>query len=174
MSKRLAALFLAIAAAILAACQAVPERAHRCQYGALPRQQERGLRDLPKETTAKNCPPKALERSKTPTGTQRSAVSPRRVSPGPGLPDRHQNNDQELSNNIAHTINVVKNIKKAPAKFPGSPTLTTNPRAAAYSGRSLQAEVLTPDKLVTVSYRKPASTSAARSTIKKACGTSSS
>lgn len=61
---------------------------------------------------------------------------------------------QNISKNINHTLNVVKKIKRPPAKFPSSPTLSQSP-----SGGPLQkgyaSGVINAGKSVTVTLSKP-------------------
>ena len=58
-----------------------------------------------------------------------------------------------ISKSVSHTFNVVKKIKKPPAMFPGSPSLTMNP-----SGGKLQlgyaSGVIKPGSSVTVTLGK--------------------
>jgi plastocyanin len=71
-----------------------------------------------------------------------------------GFPTGTQLTIQNISKSINHTLNVVKKIKRPPAKFPSSPTLSQSP-----SGGPLQkgyaSGVIGFGKSVTVALSKP-------------------
>lgn len=71
-----------------------------------------------------------------------------------GFPTGTQITIQNISKNITHTLNVVKKIKRPPAKFPSNPTLSQSP-----SGGPLQKGYasggIKPGSSVTVVLSKP-------------------
>ncbi|MGB6522025.1 MAG: hypothetical protein WBE83_09665 [Candidatus Cybelea sp.] len=160
MSTRLAALSLAIAAATLAACAGggSPTGASGANTVLLPSYNKNVavFATLPKDTIGEELPSEGLgsindSHWKAILGgfTQTS------FSQALGFPTGTKITLENLSKNISHTMDVVKKIKKAPAKFPASPSLPTSARGGGVLGPKFASGVLTPGKSVTVSLSKP-------------------
>jgi len=160
MSKRLAALSLAIAAATLAACAGGGSGtgASGANTVLLPSYNKNVavFATLPSDTIGEELPSEGLgtindKHWKATLGgfTQTS------FSQALGFPTGTKITLENLSKNISHTMDVVKKIKKAPAKFPSSPSLPTSARGGGVLGPKFASGILTPGKSVSVSLSKP-------------------
>jgi len=162
MFKRYAALTVAVAAAALAACGG--------RYGGgtassgatsyvLP-----GMGDLKFTATLPNGTSTTVS-EELPTEGLGTVADPhwkatlggytqQQFSQALGFPTGTQITIQNISHSIPHTLNVVKKIKRPPAKFPSNPTLSQSP-----SGGPLQkgyaSGSIGPGKSVTVVLSKP-------------------
>jgi plastocyanin len=71
-----------------------------------------------------------------------------------GFPTGTQITIQNISHNVQHTLNVVKKIKRPPAKFPSNPTLSQQPSGGPL-GKGYASGVIKPGQSVTVVLSKP-------------------
>src|ERR1700722_8816016 len=160
MSTRLAALSLAIAAATLAACAGGGSGtgASGANTVLLPSYNKNVavFATLPQDTIGEELPSEGLgsindKHWKATLGgfTQTS------FSQALGFPTGTKITLENLSKNISHTMDVVKKIKKGPAKFPASPSLPTSARGGGVLGAKFASGILTPGKSVSVSLSKP-------------------
>jgi len=160
MSTRLAALSLAIAAATLAACAGggSPTGASGANTVLLPSYNKNVavFATLPQDTIGEELPSEGLgtindKHWKATLGgfTQTS------FSQALGFPTGTQITLENLSNNISHTMDVVKKIKRGPAKFPSNPSLPTGARGGGVLGPKFASGILSPGKSVSVSLSKP-------------------
>jgi plastocyanin len=61
---------------------------------------------------------------------------------------------KNLSGSIPHTLNVVMKVKKAPAKFPPNPSLSTQPAGNGMLDVGYASGVIAPGKSITVTLSK--------------------
>lgn len=59
-----------------------------------------------------------------------------------------------ISQNFSHTLDVVKKIRRPPAKFPASPSLPTGAQGNGKLGTGYASGILSPGKSVTVTLAK--------------------
>ncbi len=162
MFKRYAALTVAVAAAALAACGG-GAGGGTASGGAtsyvLP-----GMGDLKftatlpngsSNTVSEELPSEGLGTVKDPHWKATlGGYTQQQFSQALGFPTGTQITIQNISKSISHTLNVVKKIKRPPAKFPSNPTLSQNP-----SGGPLQkgyaSGAIKPGQSVTVVLSKP-------------------
>jgi plastocyanin len=159
MSTRLAALSLAIAAATLAACAGGGSGtgASGASTVLLPSYNKNVaiFATVPKDTVGEELPSEGLgsindSHWKATLGgfTQTS------FSQALGFPTGTKITLENLSSGISHTLDVVKKIRKAPAKFPTNPSLPTNARGGGVLGPKFASGVLSPGKSVSVMLSK--------------------
>lgn len=154
MSKNVAALAVAFAAASLAACAGHSGSTASGNSFVLP-----GMPDLRFTATLPNGLTKSVmeELPSEGLGTVNDphwkatlgGYTQTTYSQALGFPPRTKLTITNISSAISHTLNVVKKIKGPPAHFPSNPTLSMNP-----SGGKLQkgyaSGVISPGKSVTV------------------------
>jgi plastocyanin len=162
MFKKYAALTVAIAAAALAACGG-QSGSGTASGGAtsfvLPGMGDlRFTAKLPNGSTgtaSEELPSEGLGTVKDPHWKATlGGYTQQQFSQALGFPTGTQLTIQNISKSIQHTLNVVKKIRRPPAKFPSNPTLSQSP-----SGGPLQlgyaSGSISPGKSVMVSLSKP-------------------
>jgi plastocyanin len=159
MSTRLAALSLAMAAASLAACAGggTGTGASGASTVLLPsyNQNVTVFATVPKDTIGEELPSEGLGAINDPHWKATlGGFTQTKFSQALGFPTGTKITLENLSKNISHTMNVVKKIKKAPANFPSSPSLTTNARGGGVLGPKFASGVLSPGKSVSVMLSK--------------------
>jgi plastocyanin len=70
-----------------------------------------------------------------------------------GFPPGTKLTIKNISKSISHTLNVVKKIKRAPAKFPPDPSLGMSPSGGTF-GIGYRSGVIAPGHTVTVKLRR--------------------
>ena len=162
MFKRYAALTVAIAAAALAAC-AGSNGGGTASSGAtsyvLP-----GMGDLKitatlpngsTSTASEELPTEGLGTVKDPHWKATlGGYTQQQFSQALGFPTGTKLTIQNISKNLMHTLNVVKKVKRPPAKFPSSPTLSQQPSGGPL-GKGYASGSISPGKSVTVTLSKP-------------------
>ena len=167
MSKKYAALLVAIAAAALAACgggYGGGSASGAASSGATTSFVLPGMGDLKftakfpngtSTTVSEELPAEGLGTVKDPHWKATlGGYTQQQFSQALGFPTGTKITIQNISKTFSHTFNVVKKIKGPPAKFPANPTLSQSP-----SGGPLQkgyaSGVIGPGKSVTVTLSKP-------------------
>lgn len=162
MFKKYAALTVAVAAAALAACSG--QSGGGAANGGSTSYVLPGMGDLKFTATLPNGSSNTVS-EELPTEGLGTVMDPhwkaklggytqQQFSQALGFPTGTMITIQNISHNINHTLNVVKKIKRPPAKFPSSPTLSQSP-----SGGPLQkgyaSGVIGAGKSVSVTLSKP-------------------
>ncbi|HEX4012642.1 MAG TPA: hypothetical protein VHX17_01995 [Candidatus Cybelea sp.] len=159
MSKRLAALSLAIAAATLAACAGggTGTGASGSNTVLLPSYNKNVavFATVPKDTIGEELPGEGLGSIMDPHWKATlGGFTQTSFSQALGFPTGTKITLENLSGSISHTMDVVKKIKKAPAKFPQDPSLVTSPRGNGVLGPKFASGILSPGKSVSVMLSK--------------------
>lgn len=159
MSRKLAALGVALAAAMLAACagRGATTAANGVTY-ALP--------GMPDFAITSNVPPKVHgtigeELPSEGLGTiddphwraTLGGYTQQKFSQALGFPPGAKITIKNISKSITHTLNVVAKIKRPPAKFPGNPSLPLNPSGGKL-GKGYASGAIGPGSSVTVTLGK--------------------
>lgn len=167
MSRKYAALLVAVAAAALAACGGSyggGSASGAATSGAATSFVLPGMGDLKftaklpngtSDTVSEELPAEGLGTVKDPHWKATlGGYTQQQFSQALGFPTGTQITIQNISKSFNHTLNVVKKIKRPPAKFPSNPTLSQSP-----SGGPLQkgyaSGAISPGKSVTVTLSKP-------------------
>lgn len=158
MSRKLAPLAIAFAAAVLAACAGRDGGAATQDASALPGMPDlrftATLPDGSTKTVSEELPVEGLGTIDDPHWKATlGGYTQQQFSQALGFPPGTKLTITNISKSFTHTLNVVKKIKKAPAKFPANPTLSLNP-----SGGDLQkgyaSGAISPGKTVSVTLGK--------------------
>lgn len=162
MFKKYAALTVAVAAATLAACGG--QSGGGAASGGATSYALPGMGDLKFTATLPNGTSSTVS-EELPTEGLGTVADPhwkatlggytqQQFSQALGFPTNTTITIQNISKSVHHTLNVVKKIKRPPAKFPSSPTLSQSP-----SGGPLQkgyaSGSIAPGSSVTVTLSKP-------------------
>lgn len=157
MTKRIAALSLALGAAMLAACAGHSAPSTAGSSFLLPSFDKSLVitATLPKNTIGEELPSEGLGTiddsfwSATLGGfTQTNLSQALGFSPGTKITLTN------ISKNITHTLDYVKKIKKPPAKFPTNPNLPITAHGNGVFGKGYASGPLSPGKSVTVKLSK--------------------
>jgi plastocyanin len=161
MSKKIAALAIALIAGVLVACggrggggNVMPAAAPVSMPGLQPDLMVTA--NLPPHTAGEELPSAGL-------GTVNSSYwhatlggyTQQRYSQALGFPPGTKITLKNLSKTTPHTLNVVGEIAHPPANFPSKPFLRTNSHGYGYLGPDYSSGVIEPGKSVTITLKKP-------------------
>jgi plastocyanin len=158
MSKRIAALFFAIGAAMLAACAGHSSPSASGDGSVLLPSFDKNLlvvATLPKNTIGEELPGEGLGTiddsfwSATLGGFTQSSFS-QALGFSPGTTVTLTN----LSTSVTHTLDYVKKIKRPPAKFPANPNLPVTGHGNGVFGKGYASGPISPGKSVTIKLSK--------------------
>lgn len=157
MSKRFAALSLAVVAAALAACAGRDASQVGGNSYVLPSFSKSVaiIATLPKDTIGEELPSEGL-------GTiddsywkaTLGGFTQSNYSQALGFPPGTKLTLENLSKDINHTMDFVKKIKGPPADFPSNPKLSTSAHGNGVFGKGYASGILSPGKTVTVTLKK--------------------
>lgn len=162
MFKKYAALTVAVAAAALAACGG--QSGGGAASGGATSYALPGMGDLKFTATLPNGTSSTVS-EELPTEGLGTVADPhwkatlggytqQQFSQALGFPTNTTITIQNISKNVNHTLNVVKKVKRPPAKFPASPSLPQQPSGGPL-GKGYASGVIGPGKSVTVTLSKP-------------------
>jgi plastocyanin len=160
MSKKLAALAVAFAAAALAACAGQSGGGTSNVNGtSLPGMPDLVIKatlpDGSTNTISEELPGEGLGTINDPHWKATlGGFTQQQFSQALGFPPGTKITIMNISKSISHTLDVVKKIKKAPAKFPSNPSLPMNPSGGNF-GKGYASGVLKPGTNVTTTLSKP-------------------
>jgi plastocyanin len=154
MSRKMAALAVALAAAALAACAGQSGGATGASGTTLPGMPDlRITATLPDGTTgtvSEELPGEGLGTVKDPHWQATlGGFTQQQFSQALGFPPGTKLTITNISKNTSHTFNEVTKIKGPPAKFPPNPKLSTTPSGGKF-GKGYASGAIMPGKSVTV------------------------